>query len=297
MARSHECHTRVRTAPGPVRNLLELTRSHHRVVRRNLSTALILEDDVDWDVRLKHELHDFALSTRALTQPLAASPDTYADPTFPAPRPDSPGVVPDLDFHELPATVAPTYSPYGDNWDMLWLGQCAMRFPEPHNPVIPKARVVRWDDETVPETRYLWSFTNPFQLIEDYPQHTRVVHHAQEGVCALGYAVSQHGAQRLLHEVALKDVSDAVDILMRFFCDGARGRKRHTCLTTQPGLFQHHRVAGPNRAASDIGDHGDGWREHGMTDMVRWSTRLNADAILDGATEFHDQYPNADVPS
>jgi hypothetical protein len=29
-----------------------------------------------------------------------------------------------------------------------------------------------------------------------------------------------------------------------------------------------------------------------MTDMVRWSVRLNADALLEGRTDFVDQYPD-----
>lgn len=256
---------------------------------------MVLEDDTDWDVRLRDQLHDLALATRTLTQPLSNSPGMYADPTFSFHRAkDVPMSVPDLDFHQLPSTVPPTHSPYGDNWDLLWLGQCAMRFPSPENPQISKARIVRLDDATVPEPRYMWSFTSPFKLVEEYPAHTRVYHHAQEGACALGYAISQRGARKLLQEIALKDVADAVDILMRFFCDGERGRNKGICLTTQPGLVQHHRPAGPDRANSDIGEHGDGWRDSGMTDMVRWSTRLNVERLLDGQEEMWEQFPDSE---
>lgn len=219
----------------------------------------------------------------------------YADPTFPSPRQDDiPITFPVLDFDQLPLTVPPLHSPYGDDWDLLWLGQCAMRFPTPEHPLIPKARIIKLDDPTVPEPRYMWSFTNPFSLIQDYPPHTRAYHHAQEGVCTLSYAISQRGARKLLQEIALKDVSDAVDILLRFFCDGEYGRKKGVCLTTQPGLVQHHRPPGPERANSDIGDHGDGWRERGMTDMVRWSVRLNAERVLEGETEMWEQFPDSE---
>ncbi|GKT53006.1 glycosyltransferase family 25 protein [Colletotrichum tofieldiae] len=264
------------------------------IVRRNLSSALILEDDADWDIRIRQQLHDFALATQALTQPLLGAPSSYVDPSYPRSTENSPGTVPDISFNHLPATVAPKISPYGDDWDLLWIGHCGMHFPfaDAKN-IVPKARVIHANDVTVAPKKNLWTLNIPFTLKEKYPEHTRAVHHVQEGVCTLGYAVSQKGARRLLQEVALKDVSDAVDILLRFFCEGSKGRRPHNCLTTQPAFFHHHRAAGPMSSMSDIGDHGGGVRETSMTDMVRWSVRLNADALLEGRTDFVDQYPDA----
>ncbi|OLN88165.1 hypothetical protein CCHL11_00366 [Colletotrichum chlorophyti] len=263
------------------------------VVRRNLSSALILEDDVDWDIRIRDQLHDFALSSQALIQPLSlpGAPLSYADPTYRNPSDEAPRKDHDIPFDHLPTTVPPDNSPYGDDWDLLWIGHCGMHFPFENNKNVPQARVIHLDDVTVAPKKNLWTFNIPFTLKEKYPEHTRAVHHAQEGVCTLGYAVSQKGARKLLQEVALKDVSDAVDILLRFFCEGAKGRKPHNCITTQPALFHHHRPAGPLSSMSDIGNHGSGFREKSMTDMVRWSVRLNADALLDGRTDFVDQYP------
>jgi hypothetical protein len=263
----------------------------HEIVKRNISSALIMEDDTDWDVRIKQQMQHFAMSTQALLQPLAGSPG-YADPTYPVPAENSPGRVPDLDFRNLPATVEPVSSPYGDGWDLLWVGNCGMSFPNGGNPKLPRGRVVYENDITVPDKRYLWSFTDPFSLKDEYPEHTRVVHHAQDGVCALGYAVSQSGARKLLHELALKGVSDGLDILMRFFCDSGKGRSHHNCLAVQPGFFHHHRPPGRISSESDIGDHGDGYRDKGNTDMVKWSVRLNADRLLEGETEMWDALPN-----
>jgi hypothetical protein len=270
----------------------------HRIVHRNLTSALILEDDADWDVRIRDQLYDFALSTHALTQPLRGGGGrAYADPTYPQPPPDLPESTPTraMDFHHLPATVPPTTSPYGDNWDLLWVGHCGMHFPFQHSKTVPKGRVIRLGDETVAPRRNLWTINVPFTLKETYPEHTRAYHHVQEGVCTLGYALSQRGARRLLHEVALKDVSHAYDLLLRFFCEGEEGRGAgRQCLTTQPALFHHHRMAGMVSAMSDIGDHGKNneFREKAMTDMVRWSVRLNAEALMEGRTDFVDQYPD-----
>lgn len=253
-----------------------------------------MEDDVDWDVRIKSQLRDFALSSRVLTQPLARSKQ-YADITFPnsnkAPQHKTKPV--EFSFDHLPSTEPPRLSPYGDNWEFLWLGHCGAHFPFADN-AIPKGRVIHRNDPTVAEKRYLWTINSPFTLVEDYPEHTRAVHHSQEGVCSLAYAVSQRGARRLLQEVGLRDVSDGFDILLRFFCEGTQGRTMANCLTVQPSLFHHHRPVGPVGFESDIGQHGDGFRDKAYTDMVRWSVRLNAERILAGETEMHDQYPNAD---
>ncbi|KAI1880576.1 hypothetical protein JX265_000816 [Neoarthrinium moseri] len=260
------------------------------VVRRNLSSALILEDDADWDVRIRDQLRSFALATQALTQPLHRSEAAFADPTFPRPPAGSESMTPELAFGRLPKTVAPRISPFGDNWDAFWLGHCGMHFPFEDNTVIPRGRVVQADD-TVPQQQHLWTLSNPNDVKEQYSNHTRVVHHVQDGICSLGYAVSQKGARQMLHQVGLKNFNAAFDILLRWFCEGVEDRKYHNCLTLQPALFQHHRFAGPKSANSDISDHGEGFQE-ASTDVVRWSVRMNAEAMMAGEP-FVDQFPDA----
>ena len=264
----------------------------HRVVRRNLTTALILEDDADWDIRIRDQLRDFALSAQALTQPLASDPASYADPTYPAPRDGSP-IAFQIPDNGLPVTVAPAVSPYGDNWDLLWVGQCGMKFPFLENLNVPRGRVV-WHDPTVPQQQYLKTFTKPDELKENYPNHTRVVHHVQDAVCSIGYAITQKAARQLLFEIGLKELSAAFDIQLRWFCEGGGPRKYHRCLTSQPSLFHHHRPLGPLSAESDISDHGEGWQEKAHTRVVRWSVRMNAEALMEGRTDFVDQYPDVD---
>ncbi|KYK60566.1 hypothetical protein DCS_01703 [Drechmeria coniospora] len=261
------------------------------VVRRNLESVLILEDDVDWDIRLKDQLRDFARASNALLQPLRDSPHHYADPTYPRPSSDSSPPPQDIPFEDLPATLLPTTSPYGDDWDVLWIGHCGMHFPFDGND-IPKGRVIHRRDVTVAPKKSLWVFNSPFTLKDKYPDHTRAVHHVQEGVCTLGYAVSQSGARKILFEIAQKPPTDAFDILLRFFCEGTEGRAMHNCLTLTPGLFHHYRPAGPVKELSDIGDHGDAFRERPDSDIVRWSVRLNTRELLDGGTGFVDQFPD-----
>lgn len=243
-------------------------------------------------MRIKPQLRDFALSARTLTQPLRGAPGSYADSTFLDPAKAAAGTVPQIPFENMPATIPPKTSPYGDGWDLLWLGHCGMLFPWPGNNRLPKGRVIHKNDETVPQKQYLYSVTPPHSLVEQYPHHTRAVHHVQDGVCTLGYAISQQGARSLLLEVGLMDLERPIDILLAYFCTGDKGRSMHRCLGIQPGVFQHHRPAGPVNASSDIDNHGEGFRTKGHTDMVRWSTILNAKTLLQGGTVMWDQLPN-----
>ncbi|KAI9830942.1 MAG: hypothetical protein M1819_005325 [Sarea resinae] len=273
------------------------------VVRQNLSTALILEDDVDWDIRLKSQLHDYALSSQALLQPLLEDPSSYADPTYPSPN----GAVtmpPDMHFGSLPPVSPPSSSPYGDGWSVLWLGHCGTIFPSckveasaERSKNQPKGRVVHLDDDTVPESHYFENFTDLWGWQQDdpraaYPPHTRIAHHSMGTVCTLGYAVTQESARRILYEFGVKAFNAPFDIMMRDLCEGTSNRPYHTCLTVQPQLFNHHRPAGNKKYESDINDHGGAENTHAYTEIIRWSARLNLDRLLYGATEFEDQYPD-----
>lgn len=265
------------------------------IVRLNISTALILEDDADWDVRIRDQLRDLALSVYALTQPLSEDPSSYADATFPTTK--SPDVLPasELLFDNLPSTVPPKYSPYGDNWDFLWVGHCGMRLPSQSVPLgdkIPKGRVVRHHDSTVPQKEHLSMVSPVDDHKNDYEEHTRVVSHVQDGICSLGYAITQAGARKLLHSIGLLEVNAAYDILLRQYCEGSNGRAYHNCLTVVPSLFHHHRPAGSVEAESDISDHGKGYKKTAHTDVVRWSTRMNWNVLLEGRTDFVDQWPD-----
>jgi hypothetical protein len=82
------------------------------------------------------------------------------------------------------------------------------------------------------------------------------------------------------------------DLLLSRLCEGTANKKSHTCLTVQPPLFKQHRAKGLASATSDIANQGDGYREKGMAENIRWSTMLNPEALLEGSTDFEDQYPD-----
>jgi hypothetical protein len=150
------------------------------------------------------------------------------------------------------------------------------------------------DDITVPERQYLKTIYDVDCLKNEYPSHTRLTHHVSDMACSLGYAVSQAGARRLLYWLGLMEITTAFDLELRHFCEGSDGKPYHNCLTVQPGLFQHHRPAGNKTLESDISSHGTEYRDKPVTEMIRWSLRMNVEALLDGRTDLVDQFPDTE---
>ena len=266
-----------------------------RIVEQNIQSALVLENDADWDLRIKSQMRDFARASRLLVQPLKGTNATFLDPTNPIPH-ESDRTAPSFYLNETDAalTLAPTTSPYGDldRWDMLWLGHCGCRFPWYADENAPLGRAVIADDATVPAPQHFDVELGDRQLIDQYPAHTRVVSRARVNSCTLGHAFSQKGARLFLYEFAVRQLDEPTDMLFRAICDGVRGRPLATCLTVQPQLFQHHRPRGSRAAESDISDHGAGFNAHAQTPNVRWSTRINFPRLTVGRTDYIDLYPD-----
>lgn len=225
-----------------------------------MGSGLIFEDDVDWDVRIKGLLQNFAISAQAI---VASPADTQ------------------LYFHDLPQINQPISSPYGDDWDLLWLGHCGSNFPE--------KRVIQLNDESVPETQYLRSWLaqekSPLSI---YPNHTRAVIQGASNVCSLAYAVSQRGARKILYDLALETLNAPFDMMLQSWC---RNPEKGNCISALPQLFDHHRVKGPISLESDIREK-EGIRNEAFTNNVRLSVAMNLQKLLDGNTDVDDQYPD-----
>ncbi|KAF2463331.1 uncharacterized protein BDR25DRAFT_337880 [Lindgomyces ingoldianus] len=318
-----------------------------RVVEQNLTTALILEDDVDWDVRVRQNMQRFALASRFLSENkdvLSSSPQYRLESR---PNPETPETA----FHilsengiteklpSLPLSSAyrkplryprphpngPT-SPYGDpaEWDVLWIGHCGAGFPR-YSTSSKKTDVTTSNvlltlpnDKTVPIPKYLKA--HPFQgdndpLAAAYPPHTRIYHRASGGeLCTVGYAVSQRGARRLLHQFGVKNWNGIFDSELGKWCAGedsapssaniAKETKSQTpllhrsgkvkarervCLASQPPIFAHHH---PMDGESDIGGLGGGYATKYETKYLRYSVRMNLERIVRGEKELVDQWPD-----
>ncbi|PSN72696.1 hypothetical protein BS50DRAFT_482410 [Corynespora cassiicola Philippines] len=310
-----------------------------RIVQQNLSTALIFEDDVDWDVRIRPNLQRFALASRFLAEnhEILSSSANYKIENRPNPE------TPETSFHILnengiterlptlplssvsqPSPQHPHHkpnteqsSPYGDpsQWDILWLGHCGAGFPRSSNlhsisEITPSTVILTHDhDDTVPAPKHLKA--HPFQgaldpLAAAYPPHTRVYHRGSGGLlCTVGYAVSQRGARRLLHQFGIKGWNGIFDSELGRWCAGEdpdmgpdyaskvqrKGRDR-VCLTSQPPIFAHHH---PMEGSSDIGGLGGGYATKYETKYLRMSVRMNLEKIVQGIRELVDQWPDEDA--
>jgi hypothetical protein len=69
----------------------------HSIIDHNITTALIIEDDTDWDVSLRTQITPIASAVRILTKASSNS----------------------IRF------------PYGTSWDVLWLGHCGSKRARP----------------------------------------------------------------------------------------------------------------------------------------------------------------------
>ena len=264
------------------------------ILQENYTSAVIFEDDIDFDVRLKDQLSVFATASRALTQPLEHSSQAFADPTF-ADRNERFEEVKaldhDLNMTSLPSTAPIIESPYGDNWDVLWLGHCGALFPKPDQH-IPQARFTVSDDETVP----LWKYNNSGKGYAEkpegeYPEHSRVVHHARRMICTFAYAVSARGARRLLYDLGVSAFKDPFDVALAIWCE-----KKGTCLTVQPQLVSLYRAPGAFNKDSDIHPNGpkDKVRKKGNSPYIRQSVKINMGHLVEEDGELEDQFPDVE---
>ncbi|KAK0654008.1 family 25 putative glycosyltransferase [Cercophora samala] len=258
-----------------------------RIVRENLTSALILEDDADWDIRLKQQMQVFAQAARALTQPTPKASSTGKP--LSATEPQS-----EISISQIPTNLRSRLTPYGDNWDVLWLGHCGTDFPSaptilPHKddaskPKVPLLRITIPNDPTVPDHKHLkpHPFALQDSLAKEYPPHTRVVHSSYKTTCTQAYAVSQQGARKLLYQFGLKTLTTGWDLMLGDWCDGLYPQeKQPICVTVQPPLFSHHYGKG---AASDITAPGGGFvnKDKEMTPYVRLSVRVNMERLVQG---------------
>ncbi|KAL8356257.1 hypothetical protein RB601_001527 [Gaeumannomyces tritici] len=213
------------------------------IVEEGLETALILEDDIDWDVRLKSQLQTFSLASQAFLQPLDGHSHGRSLSALLRDEGDATTTLPRIP--QLPHQ--PQGSPYGTGWDVLWLGHCGTELPihegeedakNPHRdadadapPPPPPAQkkplggvvVTIRDDETVPAPRHLRPHPfadRPDRLATAHPPRTRAVHASRATTCSLGYAVSRAGARRLLWRLGVDTLTAGFDLMLRDLCDG-----------------------------------------------------------------------------
>lgn len=259
------------------------------IVEQDLGSALILEDDADWDVRLKTQLRDWAIATRQLVQPRMGTTDQYLDPTYSRANytkynePIQKGLnYTEWDIRSPPGQIVPpTDCAYGDlsRWDVLWAGHCGQRLAMPGSECLktPLGRVAMFDDETAVSTQHFANYWSGSDYKNTYKNHTRLTSWSCAQVCNTAYAISNQGAKRLFYDYSMKRFDGMADAMLRQICDGTHTFDLRTCLSVTPPLFNQYARKG---SYFDI------------TPNIRWSTLKNIPQLTEGSTNFIESWPD-----
>ncbi|KAK9465387.1 hypothetical protein V1512DRAFT_242100 [Lipomyces arxii] len=175
----------------------------------NLETLLILEDDIDWDVKI-HEI--FA----TLSEKLQHNPLRLDTPT------------------ERERMAAP----YGLDWDVLMVGQCK----DVSNPNRLDLSFSYHDSNGPYEKQIAELFRSQMRKLTDKEDlnRQRIITPTWEPVCTMGYAITRVGAMRLLTNLSYLGLHAAVDteIGNHMKAGNLRG------YTVTPPIFNAWRVSG-----------------------------------------------------
>ena len=152
---------------------------------------LIIEDDVDWDIHLKTQIKLLSTAVHSFTS------------------------VPPRD---------PT--PYGRNWDILWLGHCGeyIELDLPH--------LFYADPTAVPRDTYLgWASESVLRI----PDRRRAIAYGYNPVCTFAYAVTRQSAPKVL-QFASSGADEAFDIKLMNRCWSGE----LVCVTVNPELMHSY---------------------------------------------------------
>ncbi|KAF1950972.1 hypothetical protein CC80DRAFT_221951 [Byssothecium circinans] len=270
-----------------------------RVVAQNLSTALILEDDVDWDFRIRSQLSYFARAARKLPA-LISQANLHSQERPPASEEKTLGPVElakrsSVSLSSTPFRNALDGYPYGCEWDVLYIGHCGADFPP--SSIAHPTRIFQLNDATVPVPGHLRFRSSAPQdaFASLYPPHTRLYHRTSNStLCLHAYAVTQRGARKILYQFGIRDFSQGFDFALSDYCGGnLQGSQRLMCLTVQPPLLSQYWST--SSGGSDITGTGSSGRMVGSR-YVRWSVRASLEGPgLSAAREMGsmaDQWPD-----
>ncbi|PWY83396.1 LPS glycosyltransferase [Aspergillus heteromorphus CBS 117.55] len=231
-----------------------------KIISDRTSSALILEDDVDWDVTLKNQLHEFALGARAVQS-----------------------------SSDISNSLKPTLqdSPYGEEWDILWLGHCGMKC-QPNDPFY----IINKDPTSIPGYSRPQYFVGPaIHELVDSIKHNRLICSSGMAVCSNAYAVSFHAAQKILAAVSVSPSDESMPAGESVIFDVMLGRLCSTrylrCISSYPSIMGNWKGAGLKSKGSDIQYNYDGPKDNKVYEDAKfqgvvYSTMRNLGALLGG---------------
>ena len=185
--------------------------------------------------------------------------------------------------------MQPHGSPYGDSWDMLWLGSFHWNQPEFDH----KYYLIE-NDPTVPPLNHRYARWAGTEALLDL-NNTRAVFRAGYGVGLTGYAVTQDAARRMLATVSLPPnvVESAIDRKYGRMCAHMAGEVPLSCFAVYPPLIGMHRFAGSTKADSDVLDPDEEEYDHPEYTLdIQFSTSMNVATLDAGATVVEAQCPD-----
>ncbi|KAF2096193.1 hypothetical protein NA57DRAFT_27677, partial [Rhizodiscina lignyota] len=184
-------------------------------MQSNLDTAVIIEDDVDWDIHLR--------STQK------APPNNISQNNSMSALIDNP----ETDYWGHPS-----------QWEILYLGHCGdffsanrLRNNLPHTTI---------HDTTLPPVSHLHVRTRKFWKDLQLPHQSRLVHRSVWPLCTFAYAVNRKSAERILEEFDKEgdEGTPAYDVRILEACRDLGW----LCYSVNPELFHHD--DGPSEIAA-----------------------------------------------
>lgn len=240
------------------------------MITSNVTSALILESDADWDMRIKPTMLGLAEAAKALIDWPFPRPTISTSATHPRNFSTSQKPV-EHKIHE-------PNSPYGQDWDVLWVGHCGTSGDG-------DGRIYTYDDPSAPSDKRA-------HTVKDGPKAghrpagngTRIVFQFDHAMCTTGYAISNAGARKL--DSILRSTSknggakDPVDKWMWWQC---RDDPSLSCLGVWPTIFS------AAKSKSNIGGE-DSSKDEGVSAglAIQISARVNAKLGL--ATQGEDSW-------
>ena len=133
------------------------------MVQENIQTALIIEDDVDWDVMIKAQMTEIARGSKHLSH----------------------------------KNDKPSHSPYGDDWWLISTGNCASRDSLKG---VQERWVIDNDPTVVPQVhRHLIFGPHTKPQVLSGP-NTRLLFDMRSVICTGSYAITMEGASNMIYD-------------------------------------------------------------------------------------------------
>ncbi|KAF7585833.1 hypothetical protein BBP40_010041 [Aspergillus hancockii] len=236
--------------PGEIGSWRAHMNAIQKIVSERLTSALILEDDIDWDITLKNQLQGFALGSRAIQKKT-----------------------------RLPET------PYGGDWDLLWLGHCGI------NCYRDRPFYMMHDQTAVPAAHLPHYWHGPaINKGTEETNHSRIVCGVSDSVCTYAYALTFHAAQKILAELSVSPSNQAMPPAESIVFDVVLGRLCKIgylkCISSYPSLIGNWKPPGSRSKHSDIQEIQDApavedTEEKWGSSGVMYSMMSNIRALLD----------------